>query len=91
MSDSKGKNISECIFKIKELNPYMVVNHCENIPPLEGYNVVISTTSYGESLSISEECRKNKIKFVHTQTAGVSGTYFADFGEEFDIQDTNGE
>ena len=32
MSDMKGKSISECLFKIKELNPYMLVNHSEEIP-----------------------------------------------------------
>jgi molybdopterin/thiamine biosynthesis adenylyltransferase len=34
MSDLKGKNISECLFKIKELNPYMLVNHSSEIPQL---------------------------------------------------------
>lgn len=52
---------------------------------------MISTDSFGECLGLAEECRNKNIKFIHTQTCGVSGTYFADYGESFSINDTNGE
>ena len=54
MSDLKGKSIAECVFKIKELNPYMLVEHAKAIPEtLKGYQLVVSTVSIGESLNIS--------------------------------------
>jgi len=43
MSNMKTSALKDCIFKIKELNPYMLVEHVNSLPPLEGYSVVIST------------------------------------------------
>lgn len=49
MSDVKSKKIEECVFKIKELNPYMLVKCQKEIPNLEGYNLVICTEPLQEA------------------------------------------
>lgn len=53
--------------------------------------MVVSTLSIQESLPISEACRKHNKQFIHCQTQGVSGFYFADLGQDFVINDINGE
>lgn len=45
LSDVKSRKIEECIFKIKELNPYMLVKSQAQMPALEGYHIVVSTLS----------------------------------------------
>lgn len=57
MSDMKGKQISECVFKMKELNPYMTVECVPEIPEIKGYNYVISTQTIHEALPVSKICR----------------------------------
>lgn len=81
MSDLKGKKIQECIFKLKELNPYMIVEHMLKIPEsFKGYQLVVSTLGVDASREISQQCRKDEVKFVYSETCGVAGSYFADFG-----------
>lgn len=90
MSNLKGKAIKECIFKIKELNPYMLVDYSDKLPDLNNYSIVISTLSYDQSRDISQLCRKSNVKFLYAETKGVSGIYFADLGLH-DVNDDNGE
>lgn len=59
----------------------MLVKHEKEIPNVEGFNLVVSTLSIEESLPISEACRKHKKQFIHCETQGVSGFYFADLGD----------
>ena len=61
------------------------------MPSVENFNLIISTRTIEESLPISEACRKHKKQFIHCQTNGVSGLYFADLGEDFVVNDPNGE
>ena len=58
MSDLKGKKIQDCIFKLKELNPYMIVDHVVKLPEsFKDYNLVVSTLSVDSSIEISQKCR----------------------------------
>lgn len=83
MSNIKSNLIKDCIFKIKELNPYMVIDHTETLPEdLDKYSVIVSTADYDFSSQLADKARKLGVKFIYTETKGVSGIYFADFGKE---------
>ncbi len=70
----------------------MLVNHMEKLPEsLKDYHLVVSTLSIDQSQDIAAQCRKDNVKFVYSQTSGVAGAYFADFGDNFIINDPNGE
>jgi ubiquitin-activating enzyme E1 len=60
---------------------------------LKNYNCVVLTDVLPESeiKRISHFCHANKIKFVLTETRGVFGYAFTDFGPEHIISDPNGE
>lgn len=90
MSNLKGNKITDCLFKIKQLNPYMLVDHVETLPDVSAYSVVISTLPYLQSREISQSCHDSKVKFIYAETKGVSGIYFADLGLHT-INDDNGE
>lgn len=90
MSNIKTPDLKDCIFKIKELNPYMLIDHSETVPSLDKYSVVVSTANYTLSSSLAAESRKLGIKFIYAQTRGVSGIYFADLGTH-EVNDKNGE
>ena len=46
MSDMPGELRSKCIFKLKELNTYVKVDHFPEIPAdLDKYNLIIDTRS----------------------------------------------
>lgn len=90
MSNIKSPHIKDCIFKIKELNPYMVIEHSEAVPDFDKYTVVVSTIGFEESKEIALKARKAGVKFIYTETKGVSGVYFADLGSH-QVNDENGE
>lgn len=59
----------------------MIVEHNEKLPAtFKDYHLVVSTLPIDASRDISQQCRKENIKFVYSETCGVSGNYFADFG-----------
>jgi len=64
MSNMKSSAIKDCVYKIKELNPYMLVEHVGSLPPLEGYSIVISTEDYERAKELSEICSQAKTKFI---------------------------
>jgi hypothetical protein len=90
MSNIKSPHIKDCIFKIKELNPYMLIEYSETLPELTKYSVIVSTADYDYSKQLAEQARKAGVKFVYTETKGVSGIYFADLGLH-QVNDNNGE
>jgi hypothetical protein len=90
MSNVKSSSIKDCIFKIKELNPYMLVEHAESLPNLNNYSVVISTEDYEKSLELALLSRAANVKFIYAESRGVSGIYFADLGIH-EVNDDNGE
>lgn len=47
MSNVNSGLLKDCIFKIKELNPYMTIEHTETLPvDLAKYTVIVSTENY---------------------------------------------
>jgi hypothetical protein len=58
----------------------MLIDYSDSVPELEKYSIVVSTRGYEFSRQIAENARKNKVKFIYTETKGVSGIYFADLG-----------
>jgi ubiquitin-activating enzyme E1 len=60
---------------------------------LKTYNCVVLTDVLPESevKRIAASCHANKIKFILSETRGVFGYAFTDFGEEHVITDENGE
>lgn len=90
MSNVKSTQLKDCIFKIKELNPYMIIDHTAILPNLKNYSIVVSTLGYNKSQEISEKARNEGVKFIYAETKGVSGLYFSDLGTH-EVNDDNGE
>ena len=68
----------------------MMIDYAEKVPELKQYSVIVSTLSYESSRDIANSARKQGIKFIYTETKGVSGIYFADLIEH-QVNDNNGE
>ena len=84
--------------RVAELNAYTPVSvHeadslLENLDALKKYQVVVLTNqTLADQLSISSYCHKNGIYVVITDTYGLFGSIFTDFGKEFAIADPDGE
>ena len=84
--------------RVSELNPYTPVReHPEkdllaDLAGLKQYKVVVLTdTPLKDQLVISDFCHKNGIYLVITDTFGLFGTIFTDFGKNFTCGDPTGE
>nr|POE72171.1 ubiquitin-activating enzyme e1 1 [Quercus suber] len=84
--------------RVSELNPYTPVSvHTSNsltsdLSQLKRYQVVVLTdTPLKEQLAIAEYCHENGIFIVITDTFGLFGTIFTDFGKTFSCVDPTGE
>lgn len=84
--------------RVSELNPYTPVNlHpfgdlTSDLSQLSRYQVVVLTdTTLKDQLFISDYCHKNGIFLVVTDTFGLFGTIFTDFGKNFTCGDPTGE
>ena len=86
--------------KLKELNNYVPINVASpNLlqnyeTELIKYQVVVITSdliSLKEIVQLNDFCHSKNIKFISTQTNGLFGQVFVDFGENFQIIDPNGE
>lgn len=84
--------------KVSELNPYTPVNlHpgdnlTSDLSQLKKYQVVVLTdTTLDDQLKIAEYCHQNGIYVVITDTYGLFGTIFTDFGKNFTVGDPTGE
>lgn len=81
--------------QLQELNTYVRVELCESELTeaiLKQFQVVVLTdSSLGEQKRIGDFCHKNKIEIIITNTKGLFGQIFCDFGEEFMVSDTTGE
>ena len=84
--------------RVAELNPYtpVSVHPAENLTSdlslLKRYQVVVLTdTPLKDQLTISDYCHQNAIYVVSTDTFGLFGTIFADFGKNFTVGDATGE
>ncbi|KAL5015056.1 hypothetical protein ScPMuIL_009326 [Solemya velum] len=91
-----GKNRAEVSHpRLAELNNYVPV-HCYTgdltNEYLKGFQVVVLTaSSLEEQIRIGEFCHANGIKIVVSDSKGLFGKIFCDFGENFVIQDIDGE
>ena len=84
-----------CLEKLSSLNKYVDVsifkgNLKEN---LNKFNIIIITEimKTEDLVEINELCRINKVGFIYTLSLGLTGYLFNDFGDNFIINDINGE
>ena len=96
-----GKNRAEsCIKKLQNLNYYVKVsastenlpNDEKNISSLKKYNVIVLTEcDYETAILIDNFCRENKIFLIICDIYGGAGRIINDFGDEFVVNDKDGE
>ena len=97
-----GKNRAEsCIKKLQNLNYYVkVTSSKDNLPEnvtdmnskLKKYNVIILTEcDYDLAIRIDKFCRENKIFLILCDIYGAAGRIINDFGDEFIVNDKDGE
>ena len=96
-----GKNRAEsCIKKLQNLNYYVkVTSSTDNLPSdekgmevLKKYNVIVLTEcDYETAVLIDKFCRENKIFLILCDIYGAAGRIINDFGEEFIVNDKDGE
>ncbi|XP_063844660.1 ubiquitin-like modifier-activating enzyme 1 isoform X2 [Scylla paramamosain] len=84
-----------CQERLSELNPYVPVS--ASTSPLSDdflkhFRVVVLTDSTKEEqLRVSAFCHAHDIALILGSTNGLFGQIFCDFGENFEVVDTNGE
>ncbi|XP_016367703.1 ubiquitin-like modifier-activating enzyme 1 [Sinocyclocheilus rhinocerous] len=91
-----GQNRALCSEKqLAGLNVYVRVSAWANKLDedfLSKFQVVVLTNSpLEEQLRVGAFCHSNNIKFIVADTRGLCGQLFCDFGESFEVRDTNGE
>ena len=93
-----GKNRAQCTqTHLAELNTYVPVialphDKSLTVEDLKHYQVIILTESSNEEQAqFGQFCHKNSIKFIVAQTRGIFGQIFCDFGEDFEVNDVDGE
>ncbi|KAG0727138.1 Ubiquitin-like modifier-activating enzyme 1 [Chionoecetes opilio] len=96
MEKDLGSNrVEACQHRLAELNRYVPV--LSNTGPLtedflKNFRVVVLTDSSREDLlRVSAFCHTQDIALVVANTSGLFGRIFCDFGEKFEVVDTNGE
>ncbi|KAI9367367.1 hypothetical protein BJX61DRAFT_528761 [Aspergillus egyptiacus] len=84
--------------RVAELNSYVPVtvhegeNLAEDLEQLKRYQAVVLTlTPLKEQLAIADFCHKNGIYLTITDTFGLFGYLFNDFGKNFTVGDSTGE
>ena len=97
--DDVGKpRASVTVPRVSELNPYTPVKEApfksltEDLNVLKEYKVIVLTnTPLKEQLIVADFCHKSGIYIVITDTFGLFGTIFTDFGKDFTVVDATGE
>lgn len=83
------------LVQLQTLNPYTAVKIYEDELTeefLSTFTVVVATEcSIERQIEINNICRKYDVKFISSDTAGVFGRIFCDFGDEFLVTDQDGE
>ena len=84
------------ISKLQELNPYVIVATTDSlsIEDLAKFNVVVYTEIFDnidKVIEANEFCRSRGIGFILSLSYGPSGITFVDYGDEFVINDADGE
>ena len=84
--------------RVSELNPYTPVgvhpseDLTSDLSQFQNYQVVVLTnTSLKDQTKIAEYCHENGIYVVVTDTYGLFGSIFTDFGKNFTVVDPTGE
>lgn len=84
--------------RVSELNPYTPVgvhesdNISSDLSQLKRYqSVVLTDTPLKDQLAIADYCHENGIYLVITDTFGLFGSIFTDFGKNFTVGDPTGE
>ncbi|PYH90261.1 ubiquitin-activating enzyme E1 [Aspergillus ellipticus CBS 707.79] len=84
--------------RVAELNSYVPVtvhegnNLANNLEALKRYQAIVLTqTPLKEQLAIADFCHKNGIYLTITDTFGLFGYLFNDFGKNFTVGDATGE
>jgi ubiquitin-activating enzyme E1 len=84
--------------RVSELNPYTPVQEfsgtdlTSDLSQLKQFQVVVLTdTSLKDQVKIADYCHENGIYIVITETFGLFGTIFTDFGKGFVVADPTGE
>lgn len=80
--------------KLAELNSYVPISIVDELSEetLSKFQVVVLTdVSLEEQVKINNFTHSNNIKFITTDTRGLFGNVFVDFGQDFTIVDPTGE
>jgi ubiquitin-activating enzyme E1 len=97
--DDVGKpRASVTVPRVSELNPYTPVQEfagkdlTSDLSQLKAFQAIVLTdTTLKDQIKIADYCHENGIYVVVTDTFGLFGTIFTDFGKNFTIGDPNGE
>jgi len=95
--DVGQKRSLSCHAKLAELNHYVEVEVFEHEPTVQDLldkkikTIVVNSCSLNQMIQWNDICRKQNIHFVGSSVYGVFGSVFCDFGENFEVIDTNGE
>ncbi|XP_056605952.1 ubiquitin-like modifier-activating enzyme 1 [Triplophysa dalaica] len=90
-----GQNRALCSEKqLSSLNVYVrVTAHTDKLNEdfLQQFQVLVLTDStLDEQLRLGKFCNSNNIKFILADTRGLCGQLFCDFGDSFEVIDTDG-
>ncbi|KAL7891776.1 hypothetical protein AOLI_G00012520 [Acnodon oligacanthus] len=91
-----GENRALCSEKaLARLNSHVRVSACTealNQDFLRNFQVVVLTdSSLEEQRWVGAFCHTNNIRFIVADTKGLCGQLFCDFGEAFEVRDSDGE
>ena len=94
--DKLGKNRAEaCVNQLSELNTYVDVKSTSDALTkdlLSKYTILVTTDiPISTQTYLNNLCRECNVKYIHAETRGVFGKIFCDFGNEFIVNDANGE
>lgn len=87
-----GKKMTDvAIPKLRERNTQVNVSEVRDFD-VKDYDVVILVNpTHGYAIDIDNECRKKDTCFILVKTHGLFGEIFCDFGDEFVVDDVDGE
>lgn len=92
-----GKSRLEIVHsKLANLNPKVNVTICDDSKLTEIHAkkhqvVVICDSNINDQIKYNDVCRQYGTKYIFTNTHGLFGNIFCDFGDEFIVNDLNGE
>lgn len=91
-----GKNRTVCTSKLKELNPYVSVTattqDLRSVITSNNFDVIVVTDhKFLELIAINKLTREKNAKFIACITYGAFGFVFCDFGDNFVVNDPDGE